>query len=212
MSTKLINSSQKNKQAYIDYLETFSWTYFFTATTRYDLSIKSNRRLMERFYDRFKTPDTILFYCAEPFDIKVSCHDHGLVKIPNDCEDLDPDGGIQWRQLINHFQAAAGNKVKEIKDGIIVWDKKDWCSLHLRKYNPKMGAAGYCGKYIFKKDSDYNLFIGQDAGMSVCDVTEYDYCPGNECKNNQPYRVEIPLSWLCRSATMTRGDRLMHSS
>lgn len=172
-TTKVINNSQKYKQSYIDYLQTLPWTYYFTGSTRYELTLKSNRRLMEYFYEAIKVPDSMLFHVAEKFECKDGYHGHGLLYLPNKYGSLDPDNKYLWRQLIDTWQLLAGNKAISNDQGKITWDKAGWASLNLKRYDPKRGAGGYCAKYIFKSDADYDLLTYQEPGEDL--YTNYNY-------------------------------------
>lgn len=155
--TKLINNYQNSKEAYISYLEALPWNFFITGSTRYELTLKSTRRLMERWYEGFKTDESMLFWVAEKFECKDGYHAHGLLKISNRFEDLDPDGHFLFNRLIDHWQLATGNKAISNHPDKIEWDKSTWNALNLKKYDKKRGAGGYCAKYVFKNDADYDL-------------------------------------------------------
>lgn len=149
--TKIAENIQNTKKAYVSYLETLPWTFFLTGSTRYELTLKSTRRLMERWYDGFKKDDSRLFWVAEKFEVKDGFHAHGLLYIPGT---PDPD---QFTRLIDHWQLSTGNKAISNHAGIIEWDKAKWNALNLRHYDKKRGAGGYCAKYVFKNDADYDL-------------------------------------------------------
>lgn len=157
MITKIQNNYQQYKEAYISYLETLPWDFFITGTTRYELTLKSTRRLMERWYDGFKTEGSMLFWVAEKFECKDGFHSHGLLRIPNKYNELDRDNVFLFHRLIDHWQLATGNKAICNHKGNIEWDKESWNALHLKRYDKKRGAGGYCAKYVFKNDADYDL-------------------------------------------------------
>lgn len=157
--TKVETNNQKSKQAWIDYLETIPWTFFITGSTRYELTLKSTRRLMERFYEAIKTDDSLLFWVAEKFECKDGYHSHGLLKISNKYGSLDPENKFLFTNLIDHWQLATGNKALSIDQDKITWDKAGWNALNLKRFNPGRGAGGYCAKYVFKDNADYDLLI-----------------------------------------------------
>jgi len=130
------------KEAYVMYLSTIPWDFFVTGTTRYDLTLKSARRLAERWYARIRLLNqTMFFWVAEPFELKDGHHIHGLLKLP-DCSKQYFDiltGSWQW---------ATGNSDNE---------KTKWNYLHLVNYDPRRGAAGYCAKYVLKSHSDFDM-------------------------------------------------------
>lgn len=160
MEPKIQNNYHKLKEAYISYLETLPWTFFLTGSTRYELTLKSVRRLAERFYQYIKNEDSRFFWVAEKFELKDGYHMHGLLSIPNKYEDLDPDGKILFLNLVDQWQRASGTKtiITKTDNSIsIEWDKSNWNALNLKKYDKKRGAGGYCAKYVFKNDADYDL-------------------------------------------------------
>jgi len=149
--TKVEKNNRQIKQAYIAWLETLPWTFFLTGTTRYELTLKSTRRLFERWFDAFKTEGSHLFWVAEKFECKDGFHGHGLLYVPDAPEDL-------FNRMIDHWQIATGNKAISNHPGKrIEWDKENWNALNLKKYDRKRGAGGYCAKYVFKNDADYDL-------------------------------------------------------
>lgn len=185
-TTKVINSSQKYKQSYIDYLQTFPWTYYFTGSTRYELTLKSIRRLMERWYEGFKTDRSFLFWVAEKFECKDGYHGHGLLIIENKYGHLDPDNIFLFKGLIDHWQLATGNKATSNNDGTIEWDRSEWNALNLKRYDPKRGAGGYCAKYVFKDNADFDLLV---PGINQVDdpYPDYDYpYTGPDLSEKQP--------------------------
>lgn len=122
-----------------------------TGSTRYELTLKSSRRLAERWFNAIKKDGWLLFWVAEKFECKDGFHIHGLLSVPKE----DP---YTFNQLIDHWQLATGNKALSIKDGHkIEWDKEKWNALNLKRYDKKRGAGGYCAKYVFKCNADYDL-------------------------------------------------------
>lgn len=186
--TKIQNNRDKHKQAWISYLESIPFTFYGTGTTRYSLTLASNRRLLERFYKALCIKGSKLFYVAEPFDLKDGYHSHWLFYIPNNIEPFNPDGDFLFKTIINTWQWATGNK--DLK-------KEDWNRIDLQRYDSKRGAGGYCGKYLFKQNSDYDMLTDYKASRSDYD-TNFVVLPVAK-----PYKARIPLSWLCRSATRT---------
>jgi len=163
--TKIQNNFEKTKQAYIAWLNTLPWTFFLTGSTRYELTLKSNRRLIDRWYNGFlvepcrsnnytpyfhpgiKTKSSCLFWVSEPFELKDGCHGHGLLYLPG--YDPDRDRAI-YTKLIDHWQLVTGNGGR---------DRDTWNALNLSLYNPKRGGGGYCSKYIMKDGADYDIFF-----------------------------------------------------
>jgi hypothetical protein len=130
-------------QAYGEWLGQFDWDYYCTFTTNYQLSLKSARRLMHRFYDMndFKKLGGIsLFWAAEPFDTKYGYHTHGLLKAPD---------GVPIKFLSEIYQVAAGN---------VSLSQANWHKVDFVPYNNKLGATYYCGKYITRDSADYDIW------------------------------------------------------
>jgi hypothetical protein len=148
--SKVNNNYQSTKKAYVSYLETLPWTFFLTGSTRYELTLKSTRRLFERWFESFKTEGALLFWVAEKFECKDGYHGHGLIYVPNAPEDL-------FNRMVDHWQLSTGNKAISNHQGKIEWDKAKWNALNIKKYDKKRGAGGYCAKYVFKNDADYDL-------------------------------------------------------
>jgi len=175
------NSKQNYKNSYSDWLKSQPWSFWCTGTTRYKLTLNSARRLTERFYSTIKnqSSDVRMFWAAEPFDVKEGHHIHFLVYIKG-----TPEQGL-FSTLVNLWQWCTGNKVLFIHSGTneMVWEKLTWNAIHLRSYDEKRGASGYCAKYINKYKADYDyLYDQKDPLMSTCNITEQDYCPASERK------------------------------
>ena len=135
------------KTAVIDYINSLDWSYYLTGSTRYELTLKSERRLFERWYDSFKAPGSRLFWVGEKFEVKDGYHGHGLLYLPDDLStDLFPVD--HFPALIDRWQWATGNHTH---------DRKKWNALNLSHYDKKRGAGGYCAKYVFKSDADYDM-------------------------------------------------------
>lgn len=83
-----------------------------------------------------------MFWAAEPFDTKNGNHTHALVKIV-------PHLPISNKMFCEIYQVAAGNV--DIR-------KDDWHRVQIQKYDKRLGASHYCGKYITKTLSDYDFW------------------------------------------------------
>jgi hypothetical protein len=151
------------KKAVIAYLQTIPWTYYLTGGTRYELTLKSMRRTFDRWFEGYftenhqtgmrywhpgiKTEGSILFWVAEKFEVKDGYHGHGLLYLPDALQkQLFPVD--YFPALINQWQRVTGNPDR---------DRAKWNALNLKHYDKKRGAGGYCAKYVFKDDADYDL-------------------------------------------------------
>ena len=118
---------------YSKFLDSFEWTHWCTFTTKYELSLKSARRLAESIYDRF--PDQSqpginqIFWAAEPFDVRAGTHIHALIHTYDSKE-----------------------KLRE-------WANKRYGRAQILDYNKQLGAHSYCAKYITKYLSDYDIRV-----------------------------------------------------
>jgi len=155
--TNIQDLSQKSKKAYVSWLEAQEWTFFITGSTRYELTLKSLRRLMERWFEVVKTDGSRLFWAGEKFELKDGYHGHGLLYIPNDRLEIDPDNIFLFQRLVDAWQLMTGNKAVANHNGKIEWSKEGWNALHLKRFEKKRGGGGYCSKYVFKEGADYDL-------------------------------------------------------
>jgi len=153
--TNIAQNYRKSKEAWIKYLEGQEWTYWFTGTTGYELTIKSARRLATRFFEGFKVKDAMMFFVSEPFEAKDGQHIHALIRIPNKYGSMDPNNEMLYQEILNMWQSAAGNKAISNHEGKITW--QSWHRVDLQKFDNTRGAGSYCAKYVFKGNSDYDL-------------------------------------------------------
>ena len=143
---------QRAKEEWIMYLEGRKWDFFATLTTRYSLTLKSGRRLIERYFDMIKYPGDIMFYVLEPFELSDSNHLHALWKHPI-------KNWAEYNHLLKFWQKATGKQHFNIDGRGFDWDKKNWNALNLRKYNPKLGGAAYICNKLTKPGTDYDLLL-----------------------------------------------------
>lgn len=153
--TKIGKDSIKSK--YSEYLKQWEWTWFCTFTTNYTLSVKSSRRLMDRFFQMLSEYTTelgydrpVMFWGVEPFEAKDGMHLHALIKIHDDFKKRQ-----MFMPILNLYQVATGNKwVSNLPDGTIVWDKP-YNRIQLAKAKKGKGT-GYITKYCVKKQNGKN--------------------------------------------------------
>lgn len=132
----------KIQDSYGEWLSQYDWSYWVTFTTRYTLTLPSGRRLMERFWnhtDFKRTGKARLFWCAEPFDLREGYHLHGLLK----CNEI-----ITIKMIAQIHNYACGN---------VECRKDQWHRIQIKRYDNKLGAGYYVGKYITKRLSDYDM-------------------------------------------------------
>lgn len=116
------------------------WNIWATFTTQYNLSLPSCRRAISRYFQRLHEWDSAICWVAESFDLKDGQHAHAVVKsdVPYDVH----------RELWNLVTNA-----KEYRDMGF--------RTHFQKYNPKLGASHYLGKYMDKKHNDWDIWHWQ---------------------------------------------------
>lgn len=115
-----------------EYLRGKDWTSFATFTTAKPISLKSARRLMDKVALRVLREGELMFWAAEQFELgREGYHCHALIE--------------------------TRHSAKQIED----WYSKHYGRADVRRYNPKLGAAHYCAKYMTKRIYDYDLLIGR---------------------------------------------------
>lgn len=115
-------------RAYETWLQERHWDYFGTFTTRYPITLKSARRLMDKLAGRLNTAGPVtMFWAAERFELRDGYHLHALVESPV------PKDAI-WRFWFKRYGRA------DVQD-----------------YDPKLGGAGYVAKYVTKKIADFDI-------------------------------------------------------
>lgn len=142
VSTNIHNVSRSEKVAiaYSDWISTIPWNWFCTFTTPYELTIKSARRAMDRFFNRTQSMTMnpqAFFWVAEPFECKDGWHTHGLYL-----------SDLPFKAIIEAYQITSAAK-----------RNNTYARIHLSRYNARMAAAKYCAKYIMKRYGDYDLLI-----------------------------------------------------
>ena len=142
-----------NIQQLAEYLGKLRWDFFMTGSTGYELTLKSARRLAERYCNNLPS-GSLLFWVAEKFECKDGYHIHGLVQLS--------DSGLRRSKrsiaiMGQLWQVATGNKCLFNHSDEIRWEI--WNQIDNSPYIKGVGAAGYCAKYINKKKADYDLLI-----------------------------------------------------
>lgn len=116
-----------------EWLNTIQWTYWATFTTPYELTIQSARRMAENI-GKFciKNNGELIFWVAEKYDVKDGHHIHALIKTSTD--------------------------IRTIWD----WAFRRYGRSKIKRYNRRIGAGGYCAKYITQPMTDYDIIIGHN--------------------------------------------------
>ena len=158
----------KGKQilnSYANYLGTFDWDYFATFTTGYELTLKSARRSMGRFHDKMNNyGGSTLFWVAEPFECKDGYHTHALLKL-NDRDLVDEKRRIVFSSVADgtvcsyDIKESGFDVVKNTWQYVTRANEQNYNRIELKRYNAKLGAKHYVGKYILKSRCDYDILI-----------------------------------------------------
>ena len=156
MKTQVIyrrnNLIKVDSYSWIMYLKNMEWDFFATLTTRYSLTLKSGRRLIERYFDMIKYPGDLMFYVLEPFELSDGNHLHALWKHPT-------KNRTEFNRLKHMWQVATGNQRLNIDGQGFDCDKENWNALNLRKYNPNLGGAAYICNRLTKPGTDYDMLV-----------------------------------------------------
>jgi hypothetical protein len=146
------------QQIYVEWLDTLEWSFFATLTTKFELTPKSARRAVERYFkiiSRLSKGCCKLFYVTEPFELKDGMHLHCLIHLPKQFHDP-----IFYQKLIDAWQMAVGtyNRVKNEHD---LWEEQPQSRIDLRRYKVERGAPGYLSKYLMKNNCDYDILTNK---------------------------------------------------
>lgn len=147
----------RHTETMANWLEEMSWDYFFTFTTRYEMSLKQSRTLMERTWKswRVRVPNVQRTFWVSEEHKKGGYHIHGLLSISR--PDMDDEFLKQystrneWLGLVDAYQKAAGFGTNaEAHEG--------W---HRNKIETFKGesAIKYTTKYLTKACSDWDFFV-----------------------------------------------------
>lgn len=137
-----------------DYLGSLPWDFFMTGSTGYELTLKSARRLAERYSNNLPAGSKF-FWVAEKFECKDGYHIHGLVQLAE--SNLKNDKTRSFWTMGQLWQLATGNKCIENDGDKIKWEI--WNQIDNSPYMKGLGATGYCAKYINKRKADYDMLI-----------------------------------------------------
>jgi len=152
--TKVKNNLKKE---YVSWLNSFKWTHFVTLTTPYELTLKSSRRLAERFHAKLKEHgyDPLFFWVAEKYEVKDGYHIHGLLKLNKKIELHEYvfiteiyqviTGTLKLKELLNAEKDKTGKKIY-----------KKWSRIDLQKYKKELHGTAYCSKYVLKENNSRN--------------------------------------------------------
>ena len=153
---------KRDNDPYADWLQNYGYQFFCTFTTRYELTLRSARRLMERTHDKYKKHFGYchLFWVAEKFEAKDGYHTHALLKVNPDA--LTSKGLLrknEFQSACELYQMMTGAKIKKNDKGKLIFDQ--WNRLDIQRFKYEKHAGKYCVKYIQKNKnsglSDYDI-------------------------------------------------------
>ena len=123
--------NRRNGHELSKWLETFDWDYFAVATTSYNLSSQSARRLAEKLFTVLtKKEPSSLFYTVEPFYEKGGCHIHMLFQTKATREQLN---------AIYQYISGAKNLRQKFKFDIEKYEAgKKGCNYILKHYGTSL--------------------------------------------------------------------------
>ncbi len=135
----MLNRAYRDEMA--SWLETIEWDYFATFTTPYSMTLKSARRIMEKYHSKM---DGMMFWVAEKYELKDGYHTHALLKSKWPKEDL-------WElwQICSVYKS----QVSKREDGHVY----NRCDIQPRDYRRRAGE--YMSKYLLKSHADYDILI-----------------------------------------------------
>ncbi len=152
------------KSEYAHWLNSFKWTHFVTLTTQYELTLKSSRRLAERFHAKLKEHgfEPILFWVAEKYENKDGYHIHALLKLNRKIEPHEyifitelyqiVSGTLSLRDLLNTPKDELGKRTY-----------KKWSRIDLQRYSKGKKGTAYVTKYVMKENNrlhaEYDILI-----------------------------------------------------
>ena len=141
---KSLSEYKKIIQAYGSWLESMEWDYYCTFTTRYSMSMYSARKAMERLFPALQSycGATAMFWVAEPFDTKESCHTHALISFSsNQSKKLKYFIKNTW-QIVSKGRGS-----------------KEYNNTRIYPYKKHLGGNYYVAKYLNRHNSDHDLFL-----------------------------------------------------
>jgi len=119
------------QRAFSDFLGQYKFETFATFTTKKTLQLTGARRMAENFARHIGAGEsTTMFWAAEPFDSKIGYHFHGLI---------NTYGRISNLEMRNYW-----SDFLEIRRALGQEDQ----------------VESYCAKYISKRLSDFDLYVG----------------------------------------------------
>lgn len=148
--------SLQTVQAMSKWVESSTWTFFVTFTTRYESSPKAMRRAMNRTWDLWKKDcdGSMKFFWVMEKHKHRGYHTHGLLDYSG-C--TTENTGIEqlnvyWENTIRAWQRSAGlGRTESAMDGI----HRNSVAL----FDNSKGAVGYCMKYLTKQQADWDYYM-----------------------------------------------------
>jgi hypothetical protein len=137
-------NNDRMSSEYGKFLNGMEWSFFATLTTRFKLTQKSGRSMMERVFEKLNKEyrnDVGISYTLETYGWKAGYHIHALIRV-NRAEAISMVGEEERIRLLFNCKY-----------------RKDR-TLTLYPYDYKLGASHYIMKYIGSNHTDYD-FLGE---------------------------------------------------
>jgi len=145
------NLIKKNENEFGNYLNTLGFDYFCTFSTPYEMTLKSARRAMERFFNRLNNmyDKCLLFWAAEPFALKEGYHLHVLIKRNSDEVTSLYKDKLAFNEIWQIVTKGSSIKAKNNR-------------VHLRNYRASKKGSNYFCKRINQPNSDYDFLFNNN--------------------------------------------------
>jgi hypothetical protein len=172
-------------------LDAYRWTHFVTLTTRYELTEKSARRLVGRWFHRVSeisakrgVPETLIAWFCEAHKTRNSQHIHLLLL-----------SKCTFQELHREWQVVTGAK----KQG-------DTAYLRALSYLSDFGASYYCAKYVTKGFNDWDIDFRNATNLDVFKQIETSHI-GNVLFRTVPaYQLGEKLAKRANQREKGRGE------
>ena len=132
-------------EAYQQWLPTIGWTYKVTLTTKYTLSSRAARRMMERLFNRLKSKvfnqeRILMYWVAEKYKLKDGQHLHMLLQVPKGYKK-----GVE-KMINNAYQIISA-----------AYRNREYYRTDIQRFNPNSNGAKYFAKDLWKIATDFDI-------------------------------------------------------
>ena len=173
-------------------LDAYRWTHFVTLTTRYELTEKSARRLVGRWFHRVSeisarrgVPETLIAWFCEAHKTRDSQHIHLLLLAK-----------VQYKELHREWQVVTGAK----RQG-------DSAYLRALSYLSDFGASYYCAKYITKGFNDWDIDFRNAKNLDCFKTVESSHIGALVFRTFPAYQVGEKLTKRTNESERSRREK-----